>query len=131
MSVDIVGNAHGWWQVAPLWWFVLAEYADHVLPNVARKCRRWYTSELDGLDEDHALELAAGLQRSIDDCSIDRYARQLFAALRSDKDFSCLVEYDGGGFYLRPDERRFVDQFVGEVQRFVCFLLSCKGFQIM
>ncbi|MGY8634615.1 hypothetical protein RAD15_19255 [Bradyrhizobium sp. 14AA] len=133
MGVDIVGNANGWWRVAPLWWFALTDYANRVAPDDSRMCRHWFTSNEDGLDEDQARELAAELQRSIDDCTIDQSARQLFVELLNSKSMKCLVEYPGDDGDpvpdYSPDERRFVNDFICQVQSFVDFLLSCRGFR--
>jgi hypothetical protein len=133
MGVDVVGNRSGWWQVGQYWWHMLADYSHHIAPTITASCRYWYSSSEDGLNADQARKLGAALQRSIDDCRIDEYARQLFPRLLNDKQFRCLVEFQDGAeiFELpKPDERRFVDRFVSEVQRFIEFLQSCEGFRI-
>ncbi|WOH51923.1 hypothetical protein [Bradyrhizobium sp. sBnM-33] len=135
MSVDVIGNSSGWWRVALYWWFTLADYSHHIAPSVTSACRHWRSSDEDGLNGDQARELAAELQRSIDDGRIDEYARQLFVRLYNGKRMRCLVEYEDDSSdapfpVCRPDERRFVNEFIGEVQRFIEFLLSCEGFRI-
>jgi hypothetical protein len=134
MAVDVVGNRNGWWRVAPLWWFTLADYSHHIAPSVTSACRQWCSSDEDGLNADQARELAAELQRSIDDCRIDEYARQLFPMLCNDRSAKCLVEFprssDASFPVCRPDERRFVNRFISQVQEFIEFLMSCEGFRI-
>ena len=134
MGVDVGGNSNGWWPVARYWWVTLADYSHHVAPTVTAACRYWYTSNEDGLNADQARKLGAELQRSIDDCRIDEYACQLFPVLLNDKQFRCLVEFQDDGAEIfelsKPDERRFVNEFASQVQRFIEFLLSCEGFRI-
>ena len=131
MGVDVVGNSNGWWRVPPYWWVTLADYSHHIAPTVSAACRYWYSSDEDGLNADQARKLGAELQRSIDDCRIDEYARRLFPVLLNDKQMRCLVEFRAEIFELpKPDERRFVTAFISQVQRFIEFLLSCEGFRI-
>jgi len=134
MGVDVVGNRSGWWRVGQYWWHTLADYSHHIVPTITAGCRYWYSSDEDGLDADQARKLGIELQRSIDDCRIDEYARQLFPVLVNDKQFRCLVEFQDDGAELfelpKPDERRFVDEFISQMQRYIEFLLSCEGFRI-
>ncbi len=62
-------------------WRTLADYSRHVAPRLTSVCRHWYTNDGDGLNANLARELGAELQHSVDTCSIDDYARQLFAVL--------------------------------------------------
>jgi hypothetical protein len=135
MGIDVVGNRTGWWRVAQYWWVTLADYSRHIAPNITAACRHWYTSDGDGLTADQARKLGAELQRSVDDCRIDDYARQLFLVLCNHESMRSLVEYDDGSSdalfpVCRPDERRFVNEFISEIQRFIEFLLARKGFRI-
>jgi hypothetical protein len=134
MGVDVVGNSTGWWRVAQYWWVTLADYSRHIAPNITAACRHSHTSDRDGLNADQARKLGAELQRSVDDCSIDSYARQLFAGLFKKKSLPVLanLELDFGRRELpgHEQERRFVNEFVSEVQRFIDFLLACEGFRI-
>jgi hypothetical protein len=40
--------------------------------DILRKCRLWYSSDEDGLDEKHALALAKDLQNRIDDGTVEK-----------------------------------------------------------
>jgi hypothetical protein len=40
------------------------------------------------------------------------------------------LDFDRRELPRHEQERRFVNEFVGEVQRFIDFLLSCEGFRI-
>jgi hypothetical protein len=135
MSVDVVGNSTGWWPVGQYWWFTLADYSHHVAPSITAACRYWYSSDEDGLNADQARKLAAELQRSTVDGSMDGYARQLFLVLCNDESMRCLVEYEDNSSdsfipVRRPDELRFVNDFVSKVHQFIAFLVSCEGFRI-
>jgi hypothetical protein len=108
----------------------LAEYARHMASATGARCYLYSTEQLinavrarrrhwDGLSADQARRLAAELQRSVEDCSIDAYARQLFKRSVPSwvaSDYEC--------------ERRFVNQFIAEAERFIAFLLTCDGFEI-
>jgi hypothetical protein len=135
MGIDVVGNRNGWWRVGQYWWHMLADYSHHIAPTITASCRYWYTSDEDGLNADQACQLGAALQRSVDDCRIDAYTRQLFARLCNEKSVPSFVRFDDELFDCRElprrdQERRFVDEFVSEVQRFIEFLRSCEGFRI-
>jgi hypothetical protein len=75
-----------------------------------------------GADETHAL--TAALQHALDDCSVDRYGREFFAAVRT----SPYLEFEQA--VPVNDERAFVDLYVSELKRFIEFLESCDGFAI-
>jgi|SRR6516225_2171882 hypothetical protein len=111
----------GWNQfpVENNWWARLADYSRHIAPTLTAACRYWYSNDGDGLSADQARRLGAELQRSVDDCSIDAYARQLFK--------KSVPRFVWSDYEI---ERRFVNQFIGEVQRFIEFLLTCDGFEI-
>jgi hypothetical protein len=134
MGVDVVGNRSGWWRVGQYWWHTLADYFHHITPTITAGCRYWYSSDEDGLDADQARKLGIELQHSIDDCRIDEYARQLFAVLRGENSVPDFARHhdilDTRELPNHEQERRFVDQFTNEVQRFIEFLLSCEGFRI-
>jgi hypothetical protein len=120
--------------VGKYWWVTLADYSRHVAPDVTAVCRHWYTNDGDGLNASQARKLGAELQRSIDNCSIDDYARQLFAALCKENSVPDFARYEDIFEPELPEheqERRFVNEFISEVQRFIEFLLSCKGFEIL
>jgi hypothetical protein len=135
MGFDIV-NGIGPFPVGRYWWRILADYARHIAPSITAACRHWYTNDGDGLTEDHARQLGAELQRSVDNCSIDDYARQLFALLCQENSVPDWVEFDDGELFdhrkraRHEQERLIVNEFIGEVQRFIEFLLACDGFEI-
>jgi hypothetical protein len=133
MGFDIVSSRNQF-PVARLWWGILADYSRHTAPSVAEKCRYWYSNDGDGLNAAQARQLGGELQRSVDDCRIDAYARQYFALMRTEPD--CALQHnvfvsDCRDLPTHEQERRFVDEFVSEVQRFIEFLLACDGFAIL
>lgn len=133
MGLEIVGyNNNEQWPVTNYWWCRHIDYSHHVAPTIAAACRHWCTSDGDGLNAHQARKLAAELQRSIDDLRIDEYVRQLFPVLLNHNQLPCLVNFQDELFEKeKPDERRFVDEFVRQVQCFIEFLLACDGFAIL
>jgi hypothetical protein len=110
--------------------WMLAEYSRRIESTTGARGYWYSTAELvaavrrrtrgDGLSADHARWLAAELQRSIEDGSIDAYARQIFKRCRPS--------------WVTSDckhMRQSVNQFIGEAERFIAFLLTCDGFKIL
>ncbi|WP_024506580.1 hypothetical protein [Bradyrhizobium sp. ARR65] len=140
MGFDIVGGGGGGGGAFPVgrfWWVTLADYSHHVAPSIAAACRYWYSNDEDGLDADQARQLGAELQRSVDNCVVDAYAREYFAYLRKENNLPDFPQYDESDVFLprklttHEQERVFVNEFVAEVQRFIEFLLACDGFAIL
>jgi hypothetical protein len=74
------------------------------------------------------------LPRRSQSCRRGEYARQLFAALCTENSVPDFARYEDIFEPELPEheqERRFVNEFISEVQRFIEFLLSCKGFEIL
>ncbi|MFK4525725.1 hypothetical protein ABIF90_003706 [Bradyrhizobium japonicum] len=137
MGFDIVNSAsNDQFPVGKYWWVTLADYSRYIAPSVTAACRYWYTNNGDGLNADQAHKLGAELQRSVDDCTIYAYAQQLFGVLCKERSVPDFVQFDQSDFTPREfpkheQERRFVNEFVSEVQRFIEFLLACDGFEIL
>jgi hypothetical protein len=109
----------------------LAEYARHIAPASGARCYWYSTKELtnavrlrrthgEWLNALGAHRLAAELQRAIEDGSFDADARQLFKV--------SVPPFVASNYKL---ERRFVNELIDEVQRFIAFLLTCDGFKIL
>jgi hypothetical protein len=135
MGFEIVGITANF-PVGEYWWVALADYCRRIAPCLTAACHHWYTNDGDGLNAAQARQLGAELQRSVDDCSIDAYARQLFAGLCNKKSVPSFVRFRDELFDCRElprheQERRFVNEFVSQVQRFIDYLSSCDGFQIL
>jgi hypothetical protein len=135
MGFDIMsGNDR--FPVSSYWWVTLANYSHHIAPTHKAACRHWDSDDGDGLSADQARQLGAELQHSVDDCSVDTYARQLFATLYKQNSVPGWVRtsdelFDRDELPRHEQERRFVNEFISEVQRFIAFLLTCKGFEIL
>jgi hypothetical protein len=135
MGFDIMsGNDR--FPVGSYWWVTLANYSRHIAPTHTAACRHWDSNDGDGLSADQARQLGAELQRSVDDCGVDAYARQLFAMLYKENSVPSWARtsdelFDRDELPRHEQERRFVNEFVSEVQRFIAFLLTCKGFAIL
>jgi hypothetical protein len=136
MGFDIVG-ARSDFPVGTYWWVTIADYCHQVAPRISASCSQWYTNDGDGLKADQARELAAILQGSIDECRIDDYARGLSSGLsnvqlREAVEDSLNVELFGGHNLARHEqERKFSNEFVSQVQRFIAFLFASNGFEIL
>jgi hypothetical protein len=135
MVLGVLGNSNGCWRVDHYWLFVVADYAHHVVPTITGARRSWCSSGKE-LDANQARKLATELQRSVDDCSLDAYARRYFALLRMENNVPDSARFHDEHFDLRElpshdQERRFVNEFVRQVQRFIEFLLACDGFAIL
>jgi hypothetical protein len=119
--------------------------------DILRKCRLWYSSDEDGLDEKHALALAKDLQNRIEDGSVEK------ALERTRYDFASYQTRAKrrGGRYARDARGNLaaIESARAEAQRragasknvteysdipitrkhaeqFVAFLKDCGGFRI-
>jgi hypothetical protein len=109
----------------------VADYSRHVAPDLTRN---WCTRDTDELNTSQARQLGAELQRSVDDCSIDAYARQLFAkcwAENSVPDLARFKDLLGPELPKTEQERRLVNEFISAVQRFIAFLMKYDGFKML
>ena len=85
----------------------VADYSRYIAPELTRNC---YTSNTDGLNANQARKLGAELQLSLDNCSIDAYARQLFAKSWQENSVPDCVRYEdlfGSEFPKHEQERHF------------------------
>jgi hypothetical protein len=119
----------GVYSAANLWW--VADYSRHVAPELTRN---WYTHNTDELNKAQARQLGVELQRSVDDCSIDAYARQLFAKSWEENSVPDLARYEdlaGPELPKTEQERRLVNEFGSAVLRFIAFLTEYDGFKML
>jgi hypothetical protein len=80
MGMDICGaepkNECGkYFGITQAGWYPLANYVRGVAPEIAAKCKHWYTNDFDGLNGEESLLLADFLQKEIDSGRTEKYAQ--------------------------------------------------------
>jgi hypothetical protein len=134
------------------WWCPLANYCQHVAPDVCEPCRHWYSNDHDGLDDAAAIALADALNVEILAGRTLCYEKRYMDALEAAPDVLCdwcdgtgirqpvpkrgAGDPNNGGFrcnacdaegHVRPLDYPFSTENVAD---FVAFLKDCGGFSI-
>ena len=122
MGMDVYGiapkNKCGeYFRIGALSWGPLATYLGEIAPEIACKCKYWYSNDRDGLDGEHSRLLADILQKEIDSGRTEKFARFWFDS-KPTLDEPCWQRERTG---TRAAER---------LQEFAYFLRYCGGFEI-
>jgi hypothetical protein len=126
MGFDIDSSNGSSFSTDDMWWSALAYCSGYIAPSITVACRDWYSNGFDGLNTDQAHKLGATLQCSLDNGSIDKLAHELFVVV-----YESIMKHMIGGHHSLPLlERKWVDDFISEVKRWIEFLLRCDGFTI-
>jgi hypothetical protein len=135
-------------------WHPLATYVREVAPEIAAKCKHWYSNDFDGLNGEDSLLLADLLQKEIDSGRTEKYARLRRSQFKLAPNEPCWIcagtgtrkpapergagnpTKDGivcrscyGQGYIPPSPADY-DFPVEILQDFVHFLRYCGGFEI-
>lgn len=106
MGMDVYGvsptSTTGEYFRRSIWgWHPLASLIETLAPSIARPCEHWHSNDGDGLDAEHAGQLAAALTSLVEDGSVAAYIAQRDAELAQLPNESCSI-CDGTG--IRTDD---------------------------
>ena len=108
------------------WWREIADYCHRVAPELCKSCRHWYTNDGDGLNEVSAVALAKILRASINDHTIEDYARALVAVDERTTKRGEIAEMEP----FVESEAAADFAFLKKIAKFADFLEDCGGFEI-
>jgi len=58
------------------WWHPLAQYCEHVAPELAKRCASWHSNDGEGLNAEDSIELANILQAEVNANRTMQYERE-------------------------------------------------------
>jgi hypothetical protein len=132
MGVDIYGKkprspAGEYFRTNWTGWRPIAEFCQHVAPDVTLGCEHWDSNDGDGLAAADSIKLAKILDREITSGGAKAFADKIAARDDNRRVYVELDDDRGAWVDILPLNR---ERFLDNTREFAGFLRACGGFEI-